>query len=121
MLSIDVSENLTKPAVGPRAMDVITALHAADQLRLDIVIAPERGEKNDVASESSAGECTARSEVRRWPDALFALQAAFDFLRIRADMLADGGDLVDEHDRGGQKSVEGVLGHLRGFDGHPFD
>src|SRR5271165_7182245 len=55
------------------------------------------------------------------PDSTVTLEAPLDLPGVRANGLADSRDLIDERDRCGQKSVDGMLGHLGRLHRHPFD
>ena len=75
----------------------------------------------EVPGQGAARDGAAGSQVGFGPNAGLALQPPLHFLGVGADLLTQGGELVHEGHRRGQEGVDGVLGHLRRLDGHPFD
>src|SRR5438270_1301783 len=103
LLSGDAAEELSQPADGPGAVRVVAPLDSPQQVRGKTRLLGALGEKDDVAGQRAACECGAGTEVCRGADPLLALETALDLLRVRAAVLADRGDLVDERHRHREK------------------
>ena len=78
----------------------------------------EVGQRNNIARQRSAGERTAGAEIGARPNARFALESQGNFLRVGAHVFAEARDLVDEGNGHGEKRIERVLHHFRGFGAH---
>lgn len=101
----------------PGFVKLVAGKDAFDEGNADAGLGGEGAEKGDIAGEGAAGKRAAGMEV-----GLGSMRCS-DF-RPRSTSRAsapESRDLVDEADGGGEEGVDGVLGHLGGFDGHPFE
>lgn len=113
-----IAEARLEFAEGPAAMEIVAAFDRGNEVDGFAIGLGDFGERNDVARERAAGEGAAGAEVRLGPDANVALQSGGNFLRVRAGVFAEAGDLVDEGDADGEEGVERVFHHLGGFGAH---
>jgi hypothetical protein len=75
-------------------------------------------QRDHVPRQRASRERAARTKVCLRPDANVTLQSSGDLLRVRANLLAEPGNFVDEGDAGCKKGIERVLHHLRRFGAH---
>ena len=75
-------------------------------------------QSHNVARERAAGERAARSEIRLGTDTRFTLEAGRNFLGVRAGVLAEARDFVDEGDGEREEGIERVLDNLRRLGAH---
>ena len=79
------------------------------------------GQRDDIPRQRAAGKRTAGAEIGPGPDPRLAFQAGGNLLRVRTDVLAQSGHLVDVRDGKREDRIKGVLHHFRRLGAHEHD
>ena len=119
-LAGDVPQHFVELQPGPQFVSVVAGTHALQQRRLQILPIPDVDKEGNITSQRSTGERAPGAEIGARPDARFRFETALDLFRIRAGLLADAGNLVDESHRSRKECVQRVLRHFRRLDAHPL-
>src|SRR4029077_17444126 len=114
-LADEAAQVLVQLADHAPLLQLVDLDHSGQQLEVIAGVARELLERVHVLGEARAPVADPGLQELR-PDALVQAHPARDLDHVRAGLLADVGDLVDERDLRRQERVRGELDHLRAGD-----
>ena len=104
----------------PPRLQLVHLDHRVDEVEVVAAVSREELEERDVLREARAAVADARAQEVR-PEPVVEPDGLRDRLDVRADELADVGNLVDEADARREERVRRELHHLRRGDVHVHD